>query len=387
MFLKSIFSNQFQEQISYPRRKLRNQERQNVCRKKKTNSYQGWQKVSRLLTITLNSLGYGPSIIKIRREQYAKDDVVKNQIQHSKFFRKLTVGSRGEDIIRYRESDWDELAIHNDIICIEDIEKADQYPDNFTIVHMVPCNFHAGYFKLRIVKQGSSDDPYIRALGVCQSGCWVSSKKMAGSGPANKVREGGMEGDSVLSLQCDCSSVLCTWVTRERKYDWPSVQLRERIPGMKGNLVGAGYFGCENEYVEWRLCFNEIELLLVKEWNDTQTKLYKVLKLIKKDILKPKQKEITSYTLKNIVFWLSEQNPQSTFRVNNLLIRVVKALRLLIRSLKLGNLPYCMIPGRNLLAERNQISEKEALVKRLSRVIRLGPKMLLKIEKIRFVMV
>jgi len=60
------------------------------------------------------------------------------------------------------------------------------------------------------------------------------------------------------------------------------------------------------------VCFNAGEIELVNNPNDTQIKLY-VLKMIKNDVLHPRKKEVSSYTLKNIVLWMAENNPQASF--------------------------------------------------------------------------
>lgn len=71
---------------------------------------------------------------------------------------------------------------------------------------------------------------------------------------------------------------------------------------MEGNVVATAGKDSRLEDSEWRYCFNEIEILLENNLNDTQMKLYKVLKMIKTDMLERSQKTVTSYMIKNIVF-------------------------------------------------------------------------------------
>ena len=54
---------------------------------------------------------------------------------------------------------------------------------------------------------------------------------------------------------------------------------------MKGNLVSTGMFDSETNQLEWRYCFNEGESLIVESLNETQIKLYTMLKLINRDIM------------------------------------------------------------------------------------------------------
>ena len=51
---------------------------------------------------------------------------------------------------------------------------------------------------------------------------------------------------------------------------------------MNGNLVATDMHNSETEDMEWRYCFNEIELLIFGILNDTQVKLYNMLKLLPK---------------------------------------------------------------------------------------------------------
>ena len=54
---------------------------------------------------------------------------------------------------------------------------------------------------------------------------------------------------------------------------------------MNGNLVSTGMLDSETNQLEWRYCFNEGESLIVESLNDTQIKLYTMLKLINRDIM------------------------------------------------------------------------------------------------------
>ena len=64
---------------------------------------------------------------------------------------------------------------------------------------------------------------------------------------------------------------------------------------------------------EWRLCFNIGAQTLVDCLNDIQIKLYVLLKLVLAEMIEPLVDELTSFMMKNVVFWLAERNPQSLF--------------------------------------------------------------------------
>ncbi|KAH3733859.1 hypothetical protein DPMN_040296 [Dreissena polymorpha] len=79
--------------------------------------------------------------------------------------------------------------------------------------------------------------------------------------------------------------------------------------------------------MEWGIFFNTGEAELVQNLNGTQAKVYVVLKMIIREILKPTKKEITSYVLKNIISWKAENIPQTKFPAQSLLHWVHDGLR------------------------------------------------------------
>lgn len=100
-----------------------------------------------------------------------------------------------------------------------------------------------------------------------------------------------------------------------------------------------------------------------------------------KEILKPSNKEITSYVMKNVVFWLCEMFPQSRFTSDLLMYWIQKALLMLKRSIELNFLPYYMIPNRNLLKQIKP-DRKQVLIEKISEIVR-DPNLVLQCRKIR----
>jgi len=136
-------------------------------------------------------------------------------------------------------------------------------------------------------------------------------------------------------------------------------------------------------HLEWRYCFNEIESLLVECLNDTQIKLYMMLKIINQDIIKKHGFSISSFILKNIVFWLAETFEQHTFRDETLITWILRSLMLLKRAVERYVLPYYMIPERNLLAEKVKKPERLPLIQTLSDILKSGPGVLDSCETIK----
>ncbi|KAH3701822.1 hypothetical protein DPMN_076818 [Dreissena polymorpha] len=71
--------------------------------------------------------------------------------------------------------------------------------------------------------------------------------------------------------------------------------------------------------------------------------------MVVKDVLKPLKKELSSYTVKNIVLWIAEKYPQSLFNERTFLHWVREGLDELRTAIFTKHLPYYMISERNLM--------------------------------------
>ncbi|KAH3864959.1 hypothetical protein DPMN_027992 [Dreissena polymorpha] len=106
--------------------------------------------------------------------------------------------------------------------------------------------------------------------------------------------------------------------------------------------------------------------------------------MIAKDILKPKMKEITSYTMKNIVLWLAENNKSSLFHSESLFHWLHEGLDILRTAISTKQLPYYMIPERNLMATTELSNEQQFLWGRtIKDMMEEGPRILLRLDKFR----
>ncbi|KAH3864913.1 hypothetical protein DPMN_027946 [Dreissena polymorpha] len=106
--------------------------------------------------------------------------------------------------------------------------------------------------------------------------------------------------------------------------------------------------------------------------------------MIAKDILKPQKKEITSYTMKNFVLWLAENNQSSLFHSESLFHWLHEGLDILRTAISTRHLHYYMIPERNLLATSDLSNEQQLLwVGTIKVIIEEGPRMLLRLPKFR----
>ena len=124
----------------------------------------------------------------------------------------------------------------------------------------------------------------------------------------------------------------------------------------------------------------------MKSLNETQIKLYVVLKELFKSEFEPKHPDIiTSYVLKNVVFWLCEKNPPELFRLVHLLQRLYEALKYIHDSVVHGAIPNYFIPERNLLDGLIIPETHKEISSTLSTLIAEGDNVVFRIKNIDFV--
>ncbi|KAH3850412.1 hypothetical protein DPMN_092823 [Dreissena polymorpha] len=126
------------------------------------------------------------------------------------------------------------------------------------------------------------------------------------------------------------------------------------------------------------------ETELVNNLSGTQAKLYVILKMIVKELLKPKNKEITSFVMKNTIFWQAESNPLAMFQERNLIYWLHDALGTLRTVISSTQMPYYMIPERNLMADCGlQDAQQQNWVAVITDMMEEGPRVILRLSKIR----
>ncbi|KAH3834239.1 uncharacterized protein LOC127880244 [Dreissena polymorpha] len=316
------------------------------------------------LSNVLNMLGYGHELRQKRRECYKDLDRIETAQWGFGNCDFITVGSKAEGISRYLESDMDILCVNNFVKCIEAGCDINSIPENTSVCRMDTTICYPGHCLL-LLERGF---PLLLLLAMCDNGhgqillssdacvniLQMSSHFLRGpfpnerAGPSLPFTIGYSNADLVYAFRCHCPSILHRWASRSRH--WPPFNIVEKVVSMGAFLTPVGFKGSENNHIEWRICFNTGEAELMINLNDAQIKLYVLLKMIGKDVLKPRHKEITSYMLKNIVLWLAEKNPQSMFHEKSLFFWIRESLLELRTALSKKQLPYYMIPERNLMA-------------------------------------
>ena len=193
----------------------------------------------------------------------------------------------------------------------------------------------------------------------------------------------GVVHDIVYCFKCYCPTLLQSWLRRPRRYNWPPQNVIYDISQMEAHVVPVGCKGSDTYYQEWRICFTKAEIYLIHFLNNIQIKIYVMLKMIAKQILKRICPEITSYVIKNIIFWMCEKLPCEIFREQNLVKMLIHAFEFLKECVSQNVLPNYMIPERNLFNGRIELAQRCELINSLSSVIENGPTaLILRLDKV-----
>ncbi|KAH3865199.1 hypothetical protein DPMN_028238 [Dreissena polymorpha] len=359
-----------------------------------------WENTSVETCTILSWLGYGQEIIQARRDAYRE----LGKLLTAQVCGKATLiiaGSKGEGLSSFLESDVDQMVVNNRVFCLEDDVKSSAFPGEITVLRSLSRRSYHGHCRLLLERRGTTihrhvddafcDDGYGREL--------LSSDLYVNNCPNADLREGMVRHeragpsipstwhghfhhDKVHALHYYCPNILSKWAARPRH--WPPTEVVQYVVSLGAFLTPVGFKGSEYQHVEWRVCFNAGEIELISNLNDTQTKLYVLLKMIKNDVLHPRKKEVSSYTLKNIVLWMAENNPQASFHKKSILQWLHKALDVLRVALVTLELPYYMIPERNLMATSGLDEEQQRTwISTITDMLNEGPRVILRLPKIR----
>ncbi|KAH3792579.1 uncharacterized protein LOC127838301 [Dreissena polymorpha] len=345
-------------------------------------------------------LGYGEEIRRGRVEKYREYDSVCTPIARG-YFTQTTVGSKGEGLTCFLENDVDFLYVMNDVLCVEADIDLQTIPDNFHLFRM-DTRIHPGHCIL-LQERPSQNCLDIITRSLCcnahgdillSSVLWKDNVAQAFSYSPKSVQQqitgpsipdthiGILHVDKVFGLHCRCPSILKEWAARPRC--WPQPVVVQKVVSLGAYATPVGVKGSELNYVEWRICFNTGEAELVNNLNDTQVKVYVLLKMILKEMIKPTNKEIASYVLKNIVLWQAENTPQTNVHARNLCHWLHDGLRELRTVIEKKSLRYYMIPERNLMANCGlDVAQQRKWVADITDMLEEGPRVILRLVKIR----
>ncbi|XP_045163693.2 uncharacterized protein LOC123528013 [Mercenaria mercenaria] len=316
------------------------------------------EQFSSLLNSTLDTMGYSIENISLRA-QLSKTVLRMCSEKCTEHFglKLLSAGSKAEGVSLIFASDEDAMLVYTDCICVDfgDIE------NGIYVIRKHLDDSPPGYIKLRpLGAQNETLLPlnlfsmYVPNLGIVllSSMCFrnyltliyskiipylgMVTKVSKVSGPAlaltlnrcflDDVYSADGDADIVPALPYYSSSILEQWKERRRLYQWPSSETIKDVSSTEGYVVPVGHKQSEEQNFEWRVCYTTGEQKLLGSLNEVQMKLYVLLKMINTSIIKASVDCVSSYMIKNIVMWVSENCRTGIFTPNNLSRLVLQSL-------------------------------------------------------------
>ena len=338
----------------------------------------------------LDEIGYSEEKIKEHVQHFTKVQRAK-VLWHRKFQESyppqdrtdsVIVGSQVEGSMLYDSSDIDGLIILYIPQVYEAVTECVRAEEDSLVIdtHLVP----PGYCMLKsnkpdttnTMKSYVSSHEFLTQIAdlnsdVSDGGPFLHVTHSSVHGPSvpltfnrknTSFRRQNFSADQAFAIRCHYPSVLKVWKHRLRPYSWPTTEILDKVAAMPVFVVPISEKGSSFEDLQWRFCFNFGEIILTHSWNNIQMKIFILLKMISVQLLKPICDDITSFVMKNIVFWLAETKPMHEFNPSKVIDRLTDALTMLRDAIQAKKLCYYMIPERNLLAGKvNDIQQKELI--------------------------
>lgn len=156
------------------------------------------------------------------------------------------------------------------------------------------------------------------------------------------------------------------WLSRKRYFHWPSKELYQAIMESGYFLAGVGSKDSKESESQWRISFNTAEKLIMESLNETQIQCLIFLKLLKTILLsKVAGKNVTSYTMKTVMFWCLEETSENFWQSGNLESCVVFCLLKLKDFIEKEFLPNYFIRKRNQFVASEFSTEKQLEIKKI----------------------
>lgn len=138
------------------------------------------------------------------------------------------------------------------------------------------------------------------------------------------------------------------WMTRRRSAKWSTQHLFDDIIKSGYYLAGVGSKESKDNEMQWRVSFNKAEQLIVESLNETQIHCIIILKLSSAKLLSDiTGKNITSYTIKTVMFWCLEEKSEKLWQSSTLIFFVCFCISKLKSFVEKRFLPNYFIRKRN----------------------------------------
>ncbi|WAR19850.1 hypothetical protein MAR_001688 [Mya arenaria] len=246
-----------------------------------------------------------------------------------------------------------------------------------------------GFTKLQFVK--AEDDDCIITLSkdangidvVVNSGMLDAMDHDERNGPAGTTlkRPGFSDLDHKPSFRCrKWPRIAEEFFTRERKYGFPSQDVRHDFGKYGIFFVPTGHSESPEKHLQWRLSYSLQERKIMLSLSETQYKCYVLLKMVKEDFVKPvvSGKSLTSYQCKTSMFFCMETTDTAVWVEENLIACFIKCVHLLKRWISKGFVPSYFMPLTNIW--KGDACIRQRVVDVLDRVLQDAPGYLFKLR-------
>ncbi|VDI57756.1 Hypothetical predicted protein [Mytilus galloprovincialis] len=301
-------------------------------------------------------------------------NAVRDNILSNKEHTNITGGSFGEGL-DMRGSDLDVMAVSRTIEVYENIKPF--FNPNITYFSMDIDDVKPGYAQL---KQDNSKFRGGVLKHYCeeQHGKHYFSSTLYKQGIANNMFPSTIHGpcisnptghlDLASSLHCNTwVSPAIQWITRSNN-SWPKHNVKRAIIKHGVLFVPIGVKGSPKEDLEWRISFSVGEKFLINTFTHTQLLCYALLKIILKDVIATFsgcEDLLCSYFLKTIVFWVSEELPQSVWEAEYIIPCFMRCFSRLIYCVEHSVCLHYFIPENNMFENKIVGRAREVLLEKL----------------------
>ena len=345
----------------------------------------GYKDLSLKLYNVLECIGMSKDVRRTRTETMTIAEILDSFVRHP-HIRRYICGSAYEGSSHLNMgSDIDSLFVYYDlpVVCNTDCISNMSYPYGLLLI---PDDKFPGYAKLQLIcdekvqfkhyKAGVFQTPSLPTIwglnfevqADSKNRLCMACKPLTDSlrsigfhqhGPALQATK-GVSCDFVTALQGDAWPQVATeWLTRGRKYEWPSSDFIQKMETYGFIVVPASHPQSDEKHLQWRLSFTRQERLLVVHFNSVQMKCYVLLKVIKTKINNEIGEEtLTSYHCKTCMFYMLETTSNELWVPEHFVSCLLMCLKQIRSWVMNGNLPNYFIPGENML---DRITNKDLL--------------------------
>ncbi|XP_063438334.1 uncharacterized protein LOC134719260 [Mytilus trossulus] len=314
-------------------------------------------------------VGSEDHVKRIRMMSAVRDNLLSNQEQTV-----ITSGSYGEGL-EMRGSDLDLMYASKSLEVYENIKPF--FNQNMTYFSMEKDDVKSGYAQLKLDYSRSRSILEQCEQQNCQhylSSTLYKQQIVDGDiynmssihGPCISEPTGTF--DNAHCLHCKTwVSPTEQWITRSNN-SWPSYNVKQSIIKHGVLFVPIGVKGSPKEELEWRVSFSVGEKFLTNTFTHTQLLCYALLKIVLKDVIasfSECQDLLCSYFLKTIVFWISEELPQSIWKPDCIIQCFMRCFNRLIYCVEHSVCLHYFIPENNMFENKIVGRPRDVLLEKL----------------------